>query len=177
VFGLLTFTTFGTWLPGPARGWIDAGHAWTGHGWPEPNEAISAVRRRSLRWPAVRLDRAGRAAVLADLPRIAQLRSFTLQLGIAAPDHAHILLEVDADREIPRLVQLTKGALSRALSVADGDSIARSTQGEALKHHKWWTRQYSFLGLADAGALPALREALHAAHQGTEADIWIGHRA
>lgn len=47
------------------------------------------------------------------------------------------------------MIQLTKGAMSRALTVAAGDVPARSTTGESLTHHKWWPRQYVAQSLRD----------------------------
>jgi REP element-mobilizing transposase RayT len=82
--------------------------------------------------------------VVADLARIAALRGFRLIRAVTASDHVHVLLGCEDDRDVPRLVQLVKGALSRALSVAGGDAPAESVGGERLPHHKWWARQYSF---------------------------------
>lgn len=144
MIGLLTWPAYGTWLEGPARGWVDPGCVQKDAVLPEPDEALSARRRRSLKWPAVRLDDALRRVIIDDLARIAELRRFRPLIAAAAADHVHLLLAVEAGRDIPRLVQLTKGALSRALTVAAGDRPAISTTGRGLLHHKWWTRQYSF---------------------------------
>ena len=48
MIGLLTWTTYGTWLSGPARGWIDLGRSAQADALPEPDEVISQQRRRSL---------------------------------------------------------------------------------------------------------------------------------
>ena len=141
--GLLTWTAYGTWLPGPARGWIDAGSVQRDEPLPEPDPVISQQRRRSLKWPPAHLQERQRDAIIDELPRIARLRDFEPRIMVAASDHAHLLLATQRV-DIPRLVQLIKGALSRRLTILAGDAAALSTSGGRLAHHKWWARQYSF---------------------------------
>jgi REP element-mobilizing transposase RayT len=176
MIGLLSWTTFGTWLPGPARGCVDRGAVQIDQPLPKPDEALSANRRRSLRWPAVRLDEAARAAILEDLPRVARLRRFQVHVLVIAADHVHLVIEFDDDdRDVDRLIQLIKGALSRKLSVAAGDEPARSTRDHRLPYHKWWTRQHSFRIIRDAEAFDNVREQL-LDHRGEEVTIQIDPR-
>jgi REP element-mobilizing transposase RayT len=119
----------------------------------------------------VRLDHRQQAVVVRDLARVAALRHFELHVVAAAPDHVHVLLSCAPDRDVPRLVQLVKGAASRALTVAGGDEPARSTRGRQLVHHKWWTRQYSFRWVADGAAVRRVAAALRA-HAGTGVTVW-----
>lgn len=162
MLALLTWPAYGTWLAGSARGRVDAGPWRPGDAAvPEPDEALSESRRRSLRWPAVRLDEPAARALLADLERIARLRRFVPEVVVVAPDHVHLLLDAPPDRTpVPTLVHHVKGALSRALSVAAGDHVARSTGGADLPHHKWWTRQYSFRWLDDGDHVAVVRRRL-----------------
>ncbi len=174
MIGILTWTGYGTWLAGAARGWVDAGQEWAGGELPEPDEGLSRLRGGSLKWPAVRLGAGQRAVVLIDLARIAALRGFILIAAAVAANHAHLLLETDEDCDIPRLVQLTKGALSRALTVYAGDRPAISMEGEAIAHHKWWTRQYSFLRVVDERAVDEARRRIleHEADGATVRAVW-----
>ena len=162
---LLTFAVYGTWLAGPARGRIDRTRSLN---LPEPDGVLSARRRRGLKWPAVSLDRRRRAVLLADLHRIAALRRFDLLAAVVAADHVHVLLAVDP-REAPadpaRLIGLIKGALSRRLSVGEGDPPPRSATGETLAHHKWWSRQYALLPIEDQATLDRVHAQL-VAHEG-----------
>ncbi len=153
MLGLLTWPTYGTWFGGHGRGWIDKGCVFTGV--PEPTR-----RGRSRKWPPVRLPAALCKVIVDDLARIARLRGFELLVAAVAADHVHVLIGCEPDRDIPRLVQLVKGALSRALSVAVGDEPAWSERGEELTHHKWWTRQYSFVPISDSDALHRVVDAL-----------------
>jgi REP element-mobilizing transposase RayT len=179
MIGLLTWPAYGTWLAGPARGWVDPGSVQKDAALPEPDEASSERRRRSLKWPAVRLDAARRRVIIDDLPRIAALRRFRPLIAVAAVDHVHLLLAVDEGRDIPRLVQLIKGALSRALTVAAGDRPAISTAGRGLLHHKWWTRQYSFRLVEDDQVVEAMGVVLteHAAVGATVRADWPDYPA
>lgn len=172
---LLSWTTYGTWLPGPARGCVEAGqqNAPTGDPLPEPDAALSARRRRALKWPAVRLDAAQRTVIQQELVRVSALRRFTCHAVVIAPDHVHLVLSFeDDDRDLERLVQLIKGSLARALSVAAGDPPASSVSGAPLPHHKWWTRQYSSRPIMDSRALARIIERLRS-HRGEETRVWI----
>ncbi len=165
---LLTFAVYGTWLAGPARGRIERTQSLD---LPEPDGALSARRRRGLKWPAVSLDHRRRAVVLADLHRIAALRGFALLAAVVAADHVHVLLAVDPRKgtqdaaRLIGLVQLIKGALSRRLSVGEGDPPPRSATGETLAHHKWWSRQYALLPIEDQATLDRVHAQL-VAHEG-----------
>lgn len=164
--GLLTWPAYGTWFATRRRGWIDRDRRAADAAVPEP------VRRGrdEPKWPAVRLDEAQRDLVIRDLGRIAALRNFTLHMVAAAVDHVHVVLSIDTHRDVPRLVQLIKGSLSRTLSAAAGDEAAVSRRGAALPHHKWWSRQYSFFPI-DRRNLEAVSAAL-ADHTSGDATVW-----
>jgi REP element-mobilizing transposase RayT len=176
MFGLLTWTTFGAWLPGPARGQVDPGRIAESPDLPEPDESLSARRRRSLKWPPRRLGPDEQRVVLEDLQRIAALRDFDLHAAAAASDHVHVLLSFDDDRDSHRLVQLIKGALSRALTVSTGDREAGSLTGRPLPHHKWWPRQYSLIRIEnpeiERGMVDRLRE-----HAAQGAAVYVAQHA
>ncbi len=169
MLGLLTWPAYGTWFARPDRGWIDRDGD-EAEALPEPTRSHAQGRQR-LKWPPVSLDERRQAVVIRDLARIASLRRFELHAVAAAPDHVHVLLSCAPDREVPRLVQLIKGSLSRALTVAAGDETARSTRGRDLVHHKWWTRQYSFRWIEDRPALERVVQALRA-HAGADTTVW-----
>jgi REP element-mobilizing transposase RayT len=169
MIGLLTWPAYGTWFATPERGWIDRDRRDAGSPLAEPTR--HADGREPLKWPPVHLDHHDRDVLINDLVRVAELRGFRLSTVVATPDHVHVLLDCDPDRDVPRLVQQIKGALSRALTVAAGDRPARSTRGETLVHHKWWTRQYSFRWIGDSDELQRVAAAL-AAHAHPETTVW-----
>ncbi|MHC4949018.1 MAG: transposase [Planctomycetota bacterium] len=160
--GLLTWAAWGTWLAGPARGRVPGPDLV-----PEPDPALSAARRRGLVIPPVRLDRRHREAVADDLPRLAALRAFEVLALAVAADHVHLLVAWAGARDEARLVQLVKGALSRRLSVVEGDAPQVGTTGVARPHRRWWPRQHALRALADDDELRAVLGAIRA-HVGPE---------
>jgi REP element-mobilizing transposase RayT len=160
---LLTWPTYGTWLPGPSHGRVE--HFCGGEFiLPEPDPAISLRRRRSLKWAAVMLHERHRAALQSDLPRIESIRGFRTRRFIVVEDHTHLLFEAPEECDLMRLVQLIKGTLARALSVAGGDPAPIGTRGERLPHQKWWARQHVLQILTDDESLAAALRALKRAH-------------
>ena len=153
--GLLTWPAYGTWLAGGRRGWIDRGAAFTEV--PEPTR-----HGRTAKWVPVRLDAAQRAVIGRDLTRVAALRGFRLLMTAVAEDHVHVLLALEPNPDVVHLVQLIKGASARALTVAAGDQPPRTTSGQPLPHHKWWTRQYSFVPITNKEALGSVTKTLSA---------------
>ena len=149
MLGLLTWPVYGSRLPAVGHGRI---------GEDQEHPLCPAVEDRvgppARPWPAVRLDLQQHQVLLGDLARVAALRGFTVHLATMAPDHVHVLLSCPQAESVPRLVQLIKGALSRALSVA-ADASRDPTRGDAptLPHRKWWARQYDFVRIADQAAL------------------------
>ncbi len=168
MLALLTWPAYGTWFAHPARGWVDQHRARRPGVVPEPTRRGG---QKPLKWRPARLDHQDQAVIVEDLQRIAALRGFELHVIVAASDHVHVLLTVEADRDVARLVQLIKGALSRALTVAAGDSPALSTPGRLLPHHKWWTRQYSFVRIDDPDERGRIVHQLEA-HRVSGATVW-----
>ncbi|MCH8343126.1 MAG: transposase [Planctomycetes bacterium] len=158
--GLLTWPTYGTRFPGHGRGWIDRNRQQPARSIPEPVWTVPTQQPDPMKWLTVRLNDDQRRLIVDDLSRIASLRRFKLHVVVVAENHVHVLLSCEPGRDIPRLVQLIKGSLSRALSVAAGDNPAVSARGEALGHHKWWARQYSFLNIGDRASLDRVLEQL-----------------
>jgi len=146
---LITWPTYGNWFAGHGRGGLDVDPQALAHALPEPTLCGEAVGQQPSRWPVVQLDAAQRRVVLDDLQRIASIRDFQLDAALAAPTFIHVLLRVDSDRNMNRLVQLMKGATARALTVAAGDELPTDAAGCALLHHKWWSRQYARLVIDD----------------------------
>lgn len=157
---LISWTVYGAWLDAPARGWIERGGGNAGGAVPEPSAELAEQRRKDLKWPAVRLTSGQRRVVVDDLDRVASIRELVLHRTVVAPDHVHVLLSCADDRDLPRLVQLTKGALSRALTVAAGDPVPRDRRGGAVGHQRWWSHQYSAVPVRDDAHHDAIERGL-----------------
>jgi REP element-mobilizing transposase RayT len=151
VQALVTWPTYGHWFAGHGRGCIPLDAGALGDALPEPTLCGEAVGQPPSRWPAVQLSDQQRRVVRADLARIAALRDFAIAGVVIAPTFVHLLIRIDPERDLSRLVQLVKGALSRALTVAAGDRLPTDATGASLPHHKWWSRQYACLRIGDEG--------------------------
>ncbi len=170
MLALLTWPAYGSRFPRPGRGRIEGREPGDPHRIPEPARRANEGGGR-LKWPPAHLDGRMARLIIEDTARIAALRSFEPMMIVVAPDHVHLLLSCEDDRDVNRLVQLIKGALSRMLTVAAGDAPARSTSGELLPHHKWWTRRHSFIRIPDGEALEQVKVRLRAHAEGGAA-VW-----
>lgn len=168
---ILSFSAFGTWLCGPVRGRV-VGEENTDFTLPEPDEALSRRRRRSLKWPEIRLDEAQRGIVLNDLIRVASIRAFNLRAALIAYDHAHVFFSCATETNCTRLVQFIKGATARALSVAGGGETVLTASLAPLPHHKWWTRQYVLQRFSGPEAVDRAVELFHT-HSANRATVWM----
>ncbi len=167
MISLLTWPTYGTWFATSRRGWIDRDGVPDAGIVPEPTRHA----RAEPVWAVACLDTAQRELVIRDLGRIASLRNFELHMAAVAADHVHVLLSVEPPCDVPRLVQLIKGSLSRTLTAAAGDTPATSRRGSPLPHHKWWSRQYSLFTIDNRRNLDDVTAVL-ADHASGDATVW-----
>jgi REP element-mobilizing transposase RayT len=122
---LLTWTTYGTWLPGDARGWVEGGTP----GIQEPDGARLAAAQGDLTKAPVTLDEAQRAIVAATIEAHCAIRQWRLHAVNIRSNHVHVVVTADAAPET--VMNQLKAWCSRRLN----------EQGEPRKH--WWTRHGS----------------------------------
>lgn len=149
---LITWPTYGNWLPGHGRGGFEIDPTSISESLPQPTNCGVEVGQPPSPWPMVRLDAAQQETVLRDLQRVAELREFVLNCALIAPTFVCILIIIDEQRDLNRLVQLIKGATARALTVAAGDELPTDAHGETLPHYKWWSRQHAVLKIGERAA-------------------------
>jgi REP element-mobilizing transposase RayT len=135
---LLTWTTYGSWLPGDRRGPVartrDGPGSWRPTNVPGTspapmNAGLLASARRLMRGPPVRLG-SGDARVLdGQLRETASIRGWTLLAVAIMANHVHIVVGVRCDPEPSALLRDFKAWGSRALSRHAG----RPESGT------WWT--------------------------------------
>ncbi len=149
----LTWNTYGTWLPGDERGWVQRGvpgrrdpspglAAWAAAQLRWPPLYLDRAQRAAaqLRWPPLYLDRAQRAAVAAAFEAACARRGWTLRALAIQTAHVHVTVEADADASEVR------GALKRAATTA----LRRrwpSLEGREVWAGSGWTT--SLLGFSD----------------------------
>ena len=82
----LTWTCYGTWLPGDSRGW----HDWR-HGWQVADPKIEAKNRQSMTEDAVTLNDLQRANVEATIRKHCDIRNWHLWAVNCRTNHVHVV--------------------------------------------------------------------------------------
>jgi REP element-mobilizing transposase RayT len=83
----LTWSTYGTWLPGDERGWIEYQSGWK---FPDPIRVLESKARMSE--DACRLNHAKRMAVEEQIAETCKYRSWHLHAVNCRSNHIHVVL-------------------------------------------------------------------------------------
>jgi hypothetical protein len=114
-FWLLTWTTYGTWLPGDPRGFVGnvrlADGTQTSHNIPStPCDAdipgLGEYVREQMNGPAVNLGQSDADAMIAQYQETARIRGWALQAASVMFNHTHVALGVPGDPD-PELILTT----------------------------------------------------------------------
>jgi REP element-mobilizing transposase RayT len=140
-YWLLTWTTYGTWLPGDSRGFVsnvrdaaDASGLEVRHNIPgTPCDAdlpgLEASARKSLKCPPIHLTRQQAELLLAQFRETAAHRGWVLLAVAVMANHVHLVVGVPGDPDPETLLRDFKSYGSRALN-RHGGTPASGT---------WWT--------------------------------------
>jgi REP element-mobilizing transposase RayT len=128
----LIWTTYGTWLPGDARGWIKSGVP----GIQEPDPALEQRARDMMAESEVRLTPAQRAAVGQTIRKHCQIRNWILHAVNVRRNHVHVVVTCTCDGEKARDELKLWG--SRCLSDLAG--LTTPVARKAGRRH-WWTEK------------------------------------
>jgi len=124
----LTWTTYGTWLPGDARRWVDKkGSAETPYR--QGDSERLAVARRRMKQAAVRLDAASRQLVEAAIRETCRYKRWPLHALNVRSNHVHVVVTAQGERP-ERIMTSLKAWASRRLN-------------QAGRRGRWWTRHGS----------------------------------
>ena len=124
----ITWTTYGSWLPGDRRGWASKKVL----GIQEPNPELEQECRERMMEDAVTLMWAQRQIVDAVIVEHCRIRGWKLHARNARTNHVHIVVTADCDGETVR--EQLKGWCSRRLSDHAG-LPAKSKHGR----RRWFT--------------------------------------
>ena len=125
---LLTWTTYGTWLPGDERGWVK----WHG-GFQQPSEPLRQYSTAKMAEPAITLDPQQRELVDSTIRRHCEIRHWSLHALNVRTNHVHVV--VTALEYAPEtVVEQFKAWCTRHLKAA---SISSNDSMSVRKH--WWT--------------------------------------
>jgi hypothetical protein len=125
----LTWTTYGTWLPGDPRGWVKYGEGGAGVPYRQGEPLRHRAAARLMVKGAVRFGDPERQVVSGNIAATCRAKGWTLLALSVRSNHVHIVLA--APNETPeRVMTCLKAWASRALN-----------DGGARQH--WWTRHGS----------------------------------
>jgi hypothetical protein len=131
----LTWTTYGSWMPGDARGWADDRGVIR-----DPNARLARVAARLMRGPSVVLSFAQRDIVARAIHEHCDFRGWTLHAATCRTAHVHVVVSATECKPDGVLGSI-KARCSRQLS--HGAKAPRT----------WWTRGGSMRRIYDMRAL------------------------
>ena len=128
---LITWTCYGTWLPGDKRGWVDANES--GIQTPHSGRRIQA-QRRMTESPCT-LSQAERQIVADTIRRHCAIRGWQLYAVSARTNHVHVVVAANTDPDT--VMSELKSWCTRRLKEY------QQACGESTIRQNWWTEQGS----------------------------------
>jgi REP element-mobilizing transposase RayT len=126
----LTWTTYGSWLPGDARGWVRKNY----NGVQSPQRKREENYRKRLSEEPVELTKSQRVLIQETITKHCEIRNWPLHAVNARTNHVHVI--VTADRDTDEVMNQLKAWCSRALSDAAG--LQKPLAKKAGRRH-WFT--------------------------------------
>lgn len=139
----ITWTTYGTWLPGDERGWI-----WHGKGLQLPNQARREFAQELMTEAPFVLDDVQRGLVEETVGKHCQIREWELHVVNCRTNHVHVV--VSANRDPDDVRDQLKAWGTRKLKAWDQERTGRLSHRE-----NWWTEKGSCRFLGDEQSLAA----------------------
>jgi REP element-mobilizing transposase RayT len=146
----LTWTTYGTWLPGDERGFVspkfegdfpERRNNEPGQPYDEGRGDLRRIAENKLVGVPVRLTRAQAAVVRRQFEETASCRGWQLLAGAIMVNHVHLLVGVPGDPDPSALLGDFKSYASRALNLRDRVFVKPKP--------RWWTEQGSKRKITD----------------------------
>jgi len=151
---LITWTCYGTWLPGEERGFVgnvrdeDAHqvvHNTPGTPWDADLPGLEAYVRQHMTGPPVDLDSSAADAMIAQYQETARIRKWALQAASVMDNHTHVVVSVPGDPDPKSILETLKSWATRAVK----------TLRPLPPNGTFWTAKGSKRKLADESALRA----------------------
>ncbi|MDZ4687927.1 MAG: hypothetical protein SH850_22880 [Planctomycetaceae bacterium] len=140
----ITWSTYGTWLPGDERGWVEYRRGWQ---LPAPMRELESMAKMTE--DACRLDRVQRELVHRQIAETCQVRGWELFTVNCRSNHAHVVLAASGD---PKLVRSQlKAWCTRRLKELE---ISRCDGGVPIREN-WWAERGSQRYINDETSLEA----------------------
>lgn len=125
----LTWTTYGTWLPGDERGWVKRGK-----GFQMPNLVRKRATFRQLKEDPCRLDAQQHNLVETTIAEHCTIRGWQLHVVNCRTNHVHVVVSAYCDPEVIR--NQFKAWSTRKLNELQSSR-------EAALRRNWWTERGS----------------------------------
>ena len=152
-YWLLTWTTYGTWLPGDERGFVgavrqnsdgtQATHNQPGTEYDRERPHLEGFAKATQKLPTIRLTRDQAAAVCKQIQATAAIRQWKLFAIAVMANHVHLVVGVPGDPEPNTLLRDFKSYCARELNRTSG------------ARRRWWTKSGSTRKLPDEPVLLA----------------------
>ena len=165
----LTWTTYGTWLPGDERGFVspkfegdtpERRNNEPGRPYDEGRPDLRRIAENRLAGDPVRLTRAQAEVVRRQFEETARYRGWQLLAGAIMANHVHLVVGVPGDPDPSALLRDFKSYASRALNLRDRGSV----------RPRWWTEQGSKRKIADWDNLETVLR--YVREQAYALDVW-----
>ncbi len=140
----IVWTTYGTWLPGDDRGWIEEGT----RGVQPPDTEKEAGARERLAQPSVELSPAQRTIVEQTIKEHCRIRGWQLHALNVRSNHIHVVLAAERDAE--EVMRQFKAWCSRRLS--DAAALDEPIAKRAGRR-RWFTEGGNCSAIHDPGYL------------------------
>lgn len=144
---MITWSTYGTWLPGDQRGWV-----LYRPGWQLPDPVLKLEARARMTETACRLDREQRRAVEEQAAETCRWKGWVLHAVNCRSNHLHVV--VSADTHPKTIRSQLKAWCTRKLKTLEAARIAASGVSIAMRE-QWWAERGSQRYINDADSLEA----------------------
>jgi REP element-mobilizing transposase RayT len=123
-YWLISWTCYGTWLPGARRGFVshvrdEEGnqviHNTPGTPFDADMPALEAHARATMNGPTVRLDQAAADAMIAQYQETCRIRGWELEAASVMFNHTHVVLGVPDDPDPESILEMLKSWATRAV--------------------------------------------------------------
>ncbi len=132
----LTWVTYGTWLPGDARGWVEYQHGWK---LPDPVREFEAAAR--MKEDACRLTKDQRTAVEQQIRETCRHRGWDLYAANCRSNHVHVVVSAAGIR--PKKIRTDLKAWATRRLIQEFDRGRKN----------WWAERGSIRFLFDEDRL------------------------
>ena len=146
----LTWSTYGTWLPGDERGWIEYGR-----GWQLPDVVRKLEAEARMTEDACRFDGEQRDVVERQIAETCNIRGWELHAVNCRSNHVHVVVTANIE---PKLVRNQLKAWStrrlKELEAVRHDAQRCEREATALREN-WWAERGSQRFINDSEGLEA----------------------